>query len=64
MRHKTQFSMRQWNARLDTPERVQTALAVQHGHAVDRFARKIVGFLKAAASALAATDAQTVGPLS
>jgi len=44
MWHKTQFSMRQWNARLDTPERVQTALAVQHAHAADRFAREIVLF--------------------
>jgi len=34
--------------------------AAQHGVAVDRFAREIVGFLKASAGALAATERQPV----
>jgi hypothetical protein len=33
----------------------------QPGIAADRFAREIVGFLKASSSALAAADGQTVG---
>jgi hypothetical protein len=36
--------------------------AAQPGIAVDRFAREIVGFLKAFPRALAATECQTVGP--
>jgi len=38
------------------------ALAAEHGIAVDRFAREIVGILKVVGSALAATECQTVRP--
>jgi hypothetical protein len=42
-------------------ENAHTSAAVQHGIAVDRFAREIVGILKASPSALAATECQSVG---
>ena len=42
--------------------RTSTTAAAQPGIAVDRFAREIVGFLKASPSALAATECQPVGP--
>jgi hypothetical protein len=35
----------------------------EHGIAADRFAREIVGFLKASPGALAAAECQIVGPL-
>ncbi len=38
------------------------AIVAQHGIAVDRCAREIVGFLKAFPGALAATECYTVGP--
>jgi len=36
--------------------------AAEHGVAVDRFAREIVGILKVVGGALAATERQPVGP--
>ena len=38
--------------------------AAEHAHATDRFAREIVGILKVGAGALAAADAQSIGPVS
>ena len=38
-------------------------VAAEHAHAADRFARKIVGFLKVIGGALAAADGQAVGRL-
>jgi hypothetical protein len=46
--------------RPNAQKRTLSRIAVQHGVAVDRFAREIVGFLKAAPGALAATERQAV----
>jgi len=40
--------------------KLRRAIRAQHGIAVDRFAREIVGFLKVVVGALATTECQSV----